>query len=112
MKGNINGRGKNLIEAAFTLVELLVVIVILSILAAVVVFAVSGITTTGKSGPCAIEVRTVNAAIQAYYEQNRAFPAGLATMVPQYLPSATVTAGTAPRYVASTGIFTETCPAR
>ena len=112
MKGDSKGRAKNRIEAAFTLVELLVVIVILSILAAVVVFAVSGITTSGKSGRCAIEVRTVNAAIQAYYEQNRKFPAALATMVPQYLPSATTVAGTAPRYVASTGIFTETCPAR
>ena len=112
MKGDISGRDKNLIEAAFTLVELLVVIVILSVLAAVVVFAVSGTTTTGKSGRCAIEVRTVNAALQTYYEQNRAFPAGLATMVPQYLPSATMTEGTEPRYVASTGIFTETCPAK
>src|SRR5262245_3969613 len=40
----MRGEDKNLLEKGFTLIELLVVIVILGILAAVVVFAVNGIT--------------------------------------------------------------------
>ena len=42
-------------------------IVILGVLAAVVVFAVGGITDKGKSSACKIEVRTVNTATQAFY---------------------------------------------
>ena len=49
-------------------------IVILGILAAVVVFAVGGITNTSKTSACKIEVRTINTATQAYYAQNNAYP--------------------------------------
>jgi prepilin-type N-terminal cleavage/methylation domain-containing protein len=103
-------QGKNIIEAGFTLVELLVVIVILGILAAVVVFAVGGITNKGKNSACAIEVRTVNTAIQAYYAQNSAYPGTVAALVPLYLTTAPATTNT-PVYTALTGTFTETCPA-
>ena len=69
MRSRISFQDKNLIEKGFTLVELLVVIVILGVLAAVVVFAVGGITNTSKSSACQIEVRTVNTATQAYYAE-------------------------------------------
>ena len=52
----ISFEDKNLLEKGFTLVELLVVIVILGVLAAVVVFAVGGITNTSKASACSIEV--------------------------------------------------------
>src|SRR5437016_518286 len=70
---------KNLVEQGFTLIELLVVIVILGVLAAVVVFAVNGITDRGHSSACKSEVATLNTAIQAFYaktEPNPAYPAG------------------------------------
>ena len=46
---------KNLLEKGFTLVELLVVIVILGILAAVVVFAVGGTTDKAQTSSCEAE---------------------------------------------------------
>ena len=76
MRSRINFTDKNIIERGFTLVELLVVIVILGILAAVVVFAVGGITNKGKSSACTIEVRTINTALQAFYANTNAYPPG------------------------------------
>jgi general secretion pathway protein G len=56
-------------EKGFTLTELLVVIAILGILAAVVVFAVGGITDNSKSSACAAEKQTIQTAEEAYYAQ-------------------------------------------
>jgi len=54
-------------EGGFTLIELLIVIVILGILAAVVVFAVGGITDKGKASACKSDLKTVETAQEAYY---------------------------------------------
>ena len=61
---------KNLLQKGFTLVELLVVIVILGILAAVVVFAVGGSTDKAQENACAAEKSTAEAAIEAYAAKN------------------------------------------
>jgi prepilin-type N-terminal cleavage/methylation domain-containing protein len=74
VRSRINFEDKNLLEKGFTLVELLVVIVILGVLAAVVVFAVGGITNKSAASACAVEVRTVNTATQAFYAQKSAYP--------------------------------------
>ena len=57
---------KNLLQKGFTLVELLVVIVILGILAAVVVFAVGGSTEKAQSNSCKAENAAVSSAVEAY----------------------------------------------
>jgi prepilin-type N-terminal cleavage/methylation domain-containing protein len=57
---------KNTLQKGFTLVELLVVIVILGILAAVVVFAVNGIQDRGNASACSTDAGTVRTAIEAY----------------------------------------------
>jgi general secretion pathway protein G len=67
---------KSLTAKGFTLVELLVVIVILGILAAVVVFAVSGITDNAEKNACESEIRTVKTAVEAYRAE---FPNGTVT---------------------------------
>jgi prepilin-type N-terminal cleavage/methylation domain-containing protein len=54
-------------EEGFTLVELLVVIVILGILAAIVVLAVGGITDKGEKSAKDTDRQTLVAAEEAYY---------------------------------------------
>ncbi len=63
---------KNALQKGFTLVELLVVIVILGILAAVVVFAVNGISDRGQSAACATDQSTLRTAVEAYRAKNGA----------------------------------------
>lgn len=67
-------------EAGFTLVELLVVIVILGILAAIVVFAVGGITDKGTQNAKATDVSSLQAAEEAFFAANRSIPPVYASM--------------------------------
>jgi len=58
-------------EAGFTLVELLVVIVILGILAAIVVFAVGGINDKGQTSACKADRSSVETAEEAFYASQK-----------------------------------------
>ena len=66
-------------EEGFTLVELLVVIVILGILAAIVVLAVGGITDKGQQNAKATDKRTLEAAEEAFFAKSKLDPAQYAT---------------------------------
>ena len=65
---------KNLLQKGFTLVELLVVIVILGILAAVVVFAVGGSTGDAKNAKCDADRATAETAVEAYTAKHEGTP--------------------------------------
>jgi prepilin-type N-terminal cleavage/methylation domain-containing protein len=54
----------------FTLIELLIVIVVLGILAAVVIFALGGITAKSAVAACQADGATVSTAMSAYTAQN------------------------------------------
>jgi prepilin-type N-terminal cleavage/methylation domain-containing protein len=68
-------------EGGFTLVELLVVIAILGILAAIVTFAVSGITDKGEKSACDADEKTVEVAVEAFRAQNTDYPADTAALL-------------------------------
>jgi general secretion pathway protein G len=97
-------------ESGFTLIELLIVIVILGILAAVVVFAVNGITNKGKAAACNADLSSVNTAVEAFYAQTGGYPTGTGwgDLVPKFLhsqPAATVaSSGYAITYAVVAGV--------
>jgi general secretion pathway protein G len=68
-------------ESGFTLIELLIVIVILGVLSAIVVFAVGGITDTGKKSACKSDAKTVETASEAYFAQNGVYAASIPALV-------------------------------
>ena len=57
-------------DSGFTLTELLIVIVILGVLTGIVVFAVGAFTDRGEIAACRADVKTVQAAAEAYRAQN------------------------------------------
>ncbi|MER7555487.1 prepilin-type N-terminal cleavage/methylation domain-containing protein [Nocardioides sp. NPDC126508] len=75
-------------DSGFTLIELVIVILILGVLAAVVVFSVSGISDRGNEAACKTEVRTVGTAIEAYRANTGNYPPTVGDLVPDFLRSA------------------------
>ena len=67
------------LNAGFTLIELLIVIVVLGILAAVVIFALGGITGKSAVAACQADGATVATAISAFNAQNPGVLAGAAS---------------------------------
>ena len=74
-------------EEGFTLIELLIVIVILGILAAIVVFSVSGITDRGSSAACKSDASELITASEAFYAQGGTYPAAWGDIVPKFMAS-------------------------
>ncbi len=64
-------------EAGFTLIELLIVIVVLGILAAIVIFSLTGVTGQSKAAACNSDAKTVEIAVDAYNAENRHLPGQL-----------------------------------
>jgi general secretion pathway protein G len=75
----------------FTLIEMLIVIVVLGMLAAIVVFAVGGITSSSAASACATDAKSVSYAIAAEQSQTPNVPPVYAVgsepgdLVPAYL---------------------------
>jgi prepilin-type N-terminal cleavage/methylation domain-containing protein len=60
----------NASDSGYTLIELLVVIVTLGILAAIVVFGITGVTAQSEQATCASDAKTVAIALGAYEEEH------------------------------------------
>lgn len=65
-------------DEGFTLIELLIVIVILGILAAIVVFAVNGISDRGTVAACKADKESVTVASEAFFAKNSSYATAIA----------------------------------
>jgi len=78
------------VESGFTLIELLVVIVVLGILAATVVFALTGVTGQSAQAACNSDAKTIEIAVQAYIDSpdnaTNASPASVGALVSTTFP--------------------------
>jgi prepilin-type N-terminal cleavage/methylation domain-containing protein len=68
-------------QYGFTIVELLIVIVVIGVLAAIVIVAYNGITAGAKVSKVRQDMSQMNKQIQAYYARNGQYPSTSATMV-------------------------------
>ena len=57
-------------DNGFTLIEILIVIVVLGVLAAIVVFALGGFTTQSARSACRTDAKTVDVAVSAFRTQH------------------------------------------
>ena len=90
-------------EAGFTLIELLIVIVVLGILAAIVIFSLTGVTGQSQAAACNTDAKTVETAVAA--------SAATATPPGTYLHAGTWSTGTGravPAAVRRPGATTDT----
>jgi prepilin-type N-terminal cleavage/methylation domain-containing protein len=75
-------------EFGFTLIELLIVIVVLGILAAIVVFSLTGVSGQSKQAACTSDAKSVEIAADAYQAAKGTYPASVNALVGSYLHSA------------------------
>ena len=93
-------------KKAFTLIEILIVVVLLGVLAAIVIPQFSDASDEAKVAAQASDLHTLQGQIQLYRAKTGAYPANLAALVPDYLQAVPVDAvsGGAFAYVAATGV--------
>lgn len=66
---------KKVTQKGFTIVELLIVIVVIGILAALVITTYNGIQQKGRNTERTTDLKAVQGQLEAYYAQNGAYPA-------------------------------------
>jgi len=73
--------GKTSKHNGFTIVELLIVIVVIGILAAITVVAYSGIQARARDSQRQSDIRMITKALELYYVDNNQYPAGSGSTV-------------------------------
>jgi general secretion pathway protein G len=70
---------------AFTLLEMMLVVVIMGVLATVAVISLSGRGKAAKEGATKQSIRTIDGAIQQFHLEKNRYPTSLAELTPGYL---------------------------
>ena len=78
-------------ESGFTLIELLIVIAVLGILAAIVVFSLSGVSGESKAAACTSDGKSIEVAADAYQAYTGSYPTASSQLVGSYLHAWPVT---------------------
>lgn len=73
---------------AFTLLEMMLVVVIIGLLVGVAVMNLAGQSTVARIGTTKATLRTTQNAITSYFTTNGSYPASLAVLTPSLLPNA------------------------
>jgi prepilin-type N-terminal cleavage/methylation domain-containing protein len=71
---------------AFSLLELLAVVTIIGVIAALIIYRVNGVVGGAKDKVQLHQISELNMAIENYYMANEAWPASLNDLVPGHLP--------------------------
>ncbi len=74
-------------ESGFTLIELLIVIVVLGILAAIVVFSLTGVSGQSKAAACTSDGKSVEIAADTYQAAKGSYPTSTGVLYTTYLHS-------------------------
>lgn len=82
----------------FSLLELLAVVTILGVIAAIILYRVTGVVDDAKQKVQMHHLTELNTAIEHYYMANEAWPATLNDLVPEHLPDGIPTPPTGGSY--------------
>ena len=73
-------------KSGFSLLELMAVVAILGVIAAIIVPRVSVSTDNAKTQVQSHQLGTLNSAVERYYIDNNAWPTALTDLVPTHVP--------------------------
>lgn len=71
---------------AFTLLEMMLVVVIIGLLVSVAVINLAGQSTVARKGQTGASLKTIQNAITLYFTNNGSYPPNLQTLVPGIMP--------------------------